>query len=55
MIWGGIDWITSEGDKKKLDSARGKITLAILGLIVVFVAFILAQIIFNFFGVTFNN
>lgn len=34
LIWGGIEWITSGGDKGKTESARNKITAAIVGLIV---------------------
>jgi uncharacterized membrane protein len=34
LIWGGIEWITSGGDKGKTEAARNKITQAIIGLIV---------------------
>lgn len=34
LIWGGIEWITSAGDKSKLESARNKIQNSLLGLIV---------------------
>ncbi len=34
LIWGGIDWMTSGGDKGKTESARNKITAAIIGLII---------------------
>jgi hypothetical protein len=34
LIWGGIEWITSGGDKGKTESARNKITSAVIGLIV---------------------
>ena len=34
LIWGGIEWITSGGDKGKVENARNKITQAIIGLIV---------------------
>ena len=34
LIWGAIDWITSAGDKSKLEGARNKIMNAIVGLIV---------------------
>lgn len=32
LAWGAIDWITSGGDKGKAESARNKITAALLGL-----------------------
>lgn len=34
LIWGGFEWITSGGDKGKLESARNRITQAVIGLIV---------------------
>lgn len=34
LLWGGIEWITSGGDKGKTEAARNKITQAIIGLIV---------------------
>src|SRR5690242_5668833 len=34
MIWGGIQWITSGGDKGKTEEARNKITAAVIGLAV---------------------
>src|SRR6185369_7002498 len=39
LVLGGIRWITSGGDKSKLDSARGTITAALIGLIVSFLAY----------------
>lgn len=51
LIWGGFDWITSEGNKQKLDQARQKIVFAIIGLIVVFLAFFVVNVISSFFGV----
>ena len=35
MVWGAIDWISSEGDKQKLDGAKNKITHALIGLAIV--------------------
>lgn len=34
LIWGGIEWITSSGDKGKTEAARNKMTNAVIGLIV---------------------
>ncbi len=50
LIWGGIRWITSGGDKTKVDSARGHIVAAIVGLLIAFVAYFIVQIILNVFG-----
>ncbi len=50
LIWGGIRWITSGGDKGKVDEARKHIVAAIIGLIVAFVAYFILQIILTTFG-----
>ena len=39
LIWGAIDFITSEGDKEKKKNAKNKIIYAIVGLTIVFMAF----------------
>src|SRR5574340_4177 len=35
LIWGAFDWITSGGDKGKIEAARKKIVAAIVGLIII--------------------
>lgn len=50
LIWGGIRWITSGGDKAKVETARNTIVAAIIGLIVAFVAFFVVQLLLNIFG-----
>lgn len=39
LVWGGIEWLMSAGDKTKLESARAKITNAIVGLAVLVVSY----------------
>lgn len=50
LIYGGIRWITSGGDKGKVEEARKHIIAAIIGLVVAFVAYFILQIILNVFG-----
>lgn len=45
IIWAGIDWITSGGDKQGLEKARAKLTYAIVGLVIVLLAIALVSII----------
>jgi hypothetical protein len=52
LIFGGIKWTTSSGDKAKLDSARKTIIYALVGLIISFLSFFIISIIGSFFGVT---
>lgn len=50
LVLGGIQWITSGGDKGKTESARNQITAALVGLAIVAAAFALIQVIGYFFG-----
>jgi hypothetical protein len=51
LITGAIQWISSGGDKQAVEGARGKVTNAIIGLIVLFAVFAIIQIINTFFGI----
>lgn len=51
LIWGGIEWITAGGDKSKTESARQKLTNAIIGLAIVAAAFAISVVLSNFFGI----
>jgi membrane protease YdiL (CAAX protease family) len=55
IILGAISWITSEGDKQKLDSARKKITWAVGGLIVAFLSFAIVATLGYLFDVELLN
>ena len=50
LIWGGIDFITSEGKKEKKRSARLKITFSIVGLVIAFLALLFVRLIYGLFG-----
>ncbi len=45
IVWGGYQILTSQGDPKGIASGREKITYAIIGFIVVFVAFWIVQLV----------
>ncbi len=49
LLWGGLTWITSEGDKQKLAQARTRLTFAILGLAIALLAFFIINFVFEFF------
>jgi len=51
IIIGGIQWITSGGDKIAAQSARDRITAAVVGLVIVVAAFALTLIITTLLGV----
>lgn len=48
LIWGGIEWITSGGDKGKTEKARDKITAAVIGLIVLAASWAILMLILTF-------
>lgn len=50
LLWGAFNWISSEGDKTKVESARRTITYAILGLLLCFISFFLVQFILKALG-----
>lgn len=51
LVLGGIKWIMSGGDKTKTEEARSQITAALVGLVIVFSAWAIAQLINALFGV----
>lgn len=50
LIWGGIEWITSGGDKGQTEKARNKITAAIVGLVVLAASYAILQLALSFLG-----
>lgn len=51
LILGGLKWVTSEGDEKKVAAARAQITNGLIGLAIVFAAFAIMKLIDVIFGV----
>ncbi|HSA84472.1 MAG TPA: hypothetical protein VLF20_06345 [Patescibacteria group bacterium] len=51
IVWAGLGWITSSGDKQKLASARGRLTWAIIGLIIILSATGIINLIGYFFQI----
>lgn len=51
LVIGGIKWILSGGDKGGTEAAKGTITAALIGLIIVFLAWAFLNLVGNFFGV----
>lgn len=52
LILGGFSLLTSAGDSKKLDSGKKQITYAIVGFLVIFIAFWIVQLIGRIFNLT---
>ncbi len=55
LLWGGIKWITSGGDKAGVEAARNQIIAAVIGLIVVFLSFFILNLVLGLFGLSLFN
>ena len=52
LLFGAIRWITSGGDPKALESARGTIANALIGIIIMFSVFAIVKVIESAFGIS---
>jgi hypothetical protein len=52
LIVGAIKWISSGGDKQALEGAKGTITSALIGIVILFATFAIIKLIQYFFGIT---
>lgn len=55
LIWGAFDWITSGGDKEKVAGARKKILAALIGLVILALSFVIAQVAGSILNIRFND
>lgn len=51
FLWGAISYILSGGDKAHVENAKGKLTSAIIGFILMVSVFAVAKLIEAFFGI----
>lgn len=52
LLWGGVQWVTSGGDKEAIEKSRKRIMHALIGLAIVFSAYALILIIQILFGIS---
>jgi amino acid transporter len=55
LLYGGIKWVTSGGDKTQVEAARNHIVAAITGLVIVFLAIFIVTVVMSLFGLTSTN
>lgn len=48
LVFGGIKWLTSGGNKDNVETARGTIISAIIGLIIVFLSYAILNLVLTF-------
>lgn len=51
FVWGAIEWITSGGEKENIDKAKKRITNALIGLVILAVAFAIVSLAGSFVGI----
>lgn len=51
LVIGGVQWMLSGGDKAATEAARGRITAALIGLVIVFAAWAIMKLIETFLGI----
>lgn len=51
LVIGGLNWLTSSGDKGKIDVAQKMITNAIIGLAIIAASWALYTLVLQFFGI----
>lgn len=52
ILMGGIQWITAGGDKEAMANAQKRLTSALIGMVIVFSAWAILNLVKYFFGLT---
>lgn len=55
LVWGGVQWLTSGGDKVNTEKAQQRITAAVIGLAIVVASWAIVTLIAGFFNIDFQN
>lgn len=56
LIIGGVKWLTSQGEKEGVNKARETIVAAIVGLVIIFLSYLIVNFVLNLFvGVSLFN
>jgi len=50
LVWGGVEWILSGGDKGRTEQARNKIFSALIGLLIVAASYAILYLVLRFLG-----
>ena len=55
LIWGGLEWLTSGGDKNKVESARNRITNAVVGVVILVASVAIVTFLGSYLGLNILN
>ena len=47
IIYAGFEWMTAQGDEKKVDKAKDTLTRAVIGLIIIIAAYSITYFVFT--------
>ncbi len=50
LIYSGIQWVTSEGDKQKIQAARSRLIYTIVGFLIIIASFVIINTIVRLLG-----
>lgn len=51
LVWGGVEWLVSGGDKTKIQSAQSRISNAVIGVAFIAVSYAIWLLALTFFGI----
>jgi len=51
LMWGGFDYVTSQGAPEKLKTANAKITAGVIGFVLLVLSFLITRVLASIFGV----
>jgi len=51
LMWGGFDYVTSQGAPEKLKTANAKITAGVIGFVLLVLSFLITRVLSYIFGV----
>lgn len=55
LIYGGVKWIMSEGDKTAIENARQTIVGAVIGLVIILLSYLILSIVLKVFGIELSD
>lgn len=55
IVWSGVQWAGSSGDKSKITQARSRIIWSVVGLVIIFTVFFILSMLGYFFNVNIVN
>lgn len=55
LVIGGMNWLTSGGDKAKIETAQKMISNALIGLAIVAASYAIYTLVLNFFGIDLSH